>query len=97
MGTNLYISGLSDTLDDAQLKTMFEAIGPVNTAQVIVDRDTKISKCFGFVDMTSQQDAVKAITEFNGIELNGKKIVVNEARQREDRQSSFGSNFSNRR
>jgi RNA recognition motif-containing protein len=64
---------------------MFEEFGTVQSAQVVMDRDTGRSKGFGFVEMTSDQEAQAAITGLNGKEAGGRALTVNEARPREDR------------
>jgi cold-inducible RNA-binding protein len=95
MATKLYVGGLAYAVDDNQLKDFFSTAGQVESAQVIVDRDSKQSKGFGFVEMSSAEEAQKAIKELNGKELSGRSIVVNEARPREERPSNkFGNRDS---
>ena len=85
MSKKLFIGSLSwDTTDDS-LKSYFESIGPVVSAKVITDRDSGRSKGFGFVEYENDDDGTKAIEQLNDSELDGRKIVVNEARPREER------------
>ena len=85
MATKLFIGSLSWNVKDDELKEFFSQIGEVTSASVIIDRDSGRSKGFGFVEMANDEDAKKAMDELNGKELDGRPIVVNEARQREDR------------
>lgn len=92
MATKLYVGGLAYAVTDDQLREMFAAVGTVESAQVIVDRDSNRSKGFGFVEMGTEEDAQKAISELNGKELAGRSLMVNAARPREERpRSSFGA------
>jgi RNA recognition motif-containing protein len=84
MGKRLYVGNLSYQTTETDLTTLFEQVGPVESANIITDRDTGRSKGFGFVEM-SNEDAEKAIAQFNGTELNGRALTVNEARPREER------------
>ncbi len=85
MAKNLYIGGLSfDTTDDG-LRTFFEQAGTVESASVITDRDSGRSRGFGFVEMTTEAEASKAIEELNGKMLDGRTLTVNEARPRKER------------
>lgn len=85
MANKLFIGSLAWTTTDDSLRDFFATVGTVTSANVIVDRDTNRSKGFGFVEMSSDEEAKKAIEELNGKELDGRPIVVNEARPREDR------------
>jgi RNA recognition motif-containing protein len=85
MATKLFIGSLAWTTTDDSLRDFFATVGTVSSANVIVDRDTNRSKGFGFVEMSSDEEAKKAIDELNGKELDGRAIVVNEARPREER------------
>jgi RNA recognition motif-containing protein len=80
MGKKLYVGNLSYEVSDSDLSTLFSAHGTVESAQVIMDRDTGRSKGFGFVEMGSDQEAQAAITALNGKEVNGRALTVNEAR-----------------
>lgn len=80
MGKKLYVGNLPYSVDDSQLQQLFEAHGAVQSAQVIMDRDTGRSKGFGFVEMGSDQEAQAAISGLNGKEVDGRALTVNEAR-----------------
>jgi RNA recognition motif-containing protein len=82
MGKKLYAGNLSYEVTDSTLEQMFAAFGTVESAQVIIDRDTGRSKGFGFVEMKSDQEAQAAITGLNGKEIDGRALTVNEARPR---------------
>jgi cold-inducible RNA-binding protein len=80
MGKKLYVGNLAYSVTDSDLQTMFAAHGTVQSAQVIMDRDTGRSKGFGFVEMGSDQEAQAAIGALNGAEKDGRTLTVNEAR-----------------
>jgi RNA recognition motif-containing protein len=80
MGKKLYVGNLSYETTDQDLIGMFGQHGQVSSAQVIMDRDTGRSKGFGFVEMSSDQEAQAAIQAFNGQMVNGRQLTVNEAR-----------------
>jgi RNA recognition motif-containing protein len=80
MGKKLYVGNLTYGVTDAALEQMFAAHGTVESAQVIMDRDTGRSKGFGFVEMKTDQEAQAAIAGLNGKEMEGRKLTVNEAR-----------------
>ena len=80
MGKKLYVGNLTYEVGDGELLQMFEAFGTVQSAQVIMDRDTGRSKGFGFVEMGSDQEAQAAIAALNGAEVDGRSLTVNEAR-----------------
>jgi RNA recognition motif-containing protein len=80
MGKKLYVGNLAYSVTDSDLETMFGAHGTVQSAQVIMDRDTGRSKGFGFVEMGSDQEAQAAIAALNGKEVEGRALTVNEAR-----------------
>jgi RNA recognition motif-containing protein len=80
MGRKLYVGNLAYGVGDGDLQQLFEAFGTVQSAQVIMDRDTGRSKGFGFVEMGSDQEAQAAITGLNGKEVEGRALTVNEAR-----------------
>lgn len=82
---NLFIGSLAYATTDDNLKAHFEQIGPVASARVITDRDSGRSKGFGFVEMSSDDEAKKAVDELNGKDLGGRAITVSEARPREER------------
>lgn len=85
MATKLFVGSLAYSVNDSQLEDFFKAAGTVVSAKVITDRETGRSKGFGFVEMSSDDEAKKAISELNGKELEGRAVVVNEARPREER------------
>src|SRR5260370_27103546 len=80
MGKKLYVGNLAYGVSDSDLQRIFEAHGTVQSAQVIMDRDTGRSKGFGFVEMGSDAEAQAAITALNGNEVEGRALTVNEAR-----------------
>lgn len=80
MGKKLYVGNLSYNVTDSDLEQMFAQHGTVQSAQVIMDRDTGRSKGFGFVEMGSENEAKAAITALNGVEKDGRALTVNEAR-----------------
>src|SRR5262245_40423377 len=86
----LYVGNLSYGVSNSELEEMFQAHGQVQSAQVIMDRDTGRSKGFGFVEMANDQEAQAAIAAMNGKESNGRALTVNEARPREDRVGGHG-------
>ena len=81
---NIYISGLSYGINDADLNELFSAYGETSSAKVIMDRESGRSRGFGFVEMTSDTDGQKAINELNGAEYDQKTISVSVARPREE-------------
>ncbi len=83
MGKKLYVGNLSYDINDSDLEQLFSQYGSVESAQVIVDRDTGRSKGFGFVEMSSDQEAQTAIAELNGTEVSSRTLTVNEARPKE--------------
>jgi RNA recognition motif-containing protein len=83
MAKKLYVGNLGYGVTEADLSKMFEPYGAVQSAQVIMDRDTGRSKGFGFVEMGNDQEAQAAIQGLNGQEVNGRALTVNEARPRE--------------
>src|SRR6201998_3999742 len=80
MGKKLYVGNLEYGVTDRDLGKMFAAHGTVESAQVIMDRDTGRSKGFGFVEMKTDQEAQAAIAALNGTEVEGRALTVNEAR-----------------
>jgi RNA recognition motif-containing protein len=83
MGKKLYVGNLTFGVTDAELEQLFAAHGTVQSAQVIMDRDTGRSKGFGFVEMGSDQEAQAAAAALNGKDMNGRALTVNEARPKE--------------
>ncbi len=90
MAKKLYCGNLSYGTTDSDLRTMFEEFGSVESAQVIVDRESGRSKGFGFVEMGRDQEAQAAIKALNGKEIDGRALTVNEAKPREDRGGRSG-------
>jgi RNA recognition motif-containing protein len=90
MGRKLYVGNLSYDTTDATLEQLFAAHGTVQSAQVIMDRETGRSKGFGFVEMGSDQEAQAAIAALNGQMVGGRQLTVNEARPKEDRGGGGG-------
>jgi cold-inducible RNA-binding protein len=83
VSTKLFVGSLPWSVNDEELKETFEKHGTVVSAKVITDRDTRRSRGFGFVEMESQDDARNAIKALHESELNGRNIVVNEAKSRD--------------
>lgn len=90
MGKKLYVGNLAYSVTDGTLEQMFAAHGSVQSAQVIMDRDTGRSKGFGFVEMGSDQEAQAAISALNGQPMDGRSLTVNEAKPRENRGGGRG-------
>src|SRR3954469_11160211 len=90
MGKKLYVGNLSYDTTDSALEQLFAAFGSVQSAQVIMDRDTGRSKGFGFVEMSSDAEAQAAIAGLAGKSLGGRNLTVNEAKPREDRGGGGG-------
>jgi RNA recognition motif-containing protein len=90
METKLYVGNLSYSATEQELQELFGQAGTVVSATIIKDRDTKRSKGFGFVEMSSQAEAEEAIKMFNGFSLSSRELTVNIARPREDRSSGGG-------
>ncbi|WP_439590137.1 RNA recognition motif domain-containing protein [Hydrogenophaga sp.] len=90
MGNKLYVGNLPYTVRDEDLQQAFSAYGSVNSAKVMMERDTGRSKGFGFVEMGSDAEAQSAIEGMNGQSLGGRSLVVNEARPMEARPPRSG-------
>src|SRR5436190_12129048 len=93
MGNKLYVGNLSYNVRDDDLQQAFAQYGTVSSAKVMMDRDTGRSKGFGFVEMGSDPEAQAAINGMNGQALDGRAIVVNEARPREERPGGFRGGY----
>ncbi|HSW74429.1 MAG TPA: RNA-binding protein [Candidatus Saccharimonadales bacterium] len=93
MSTKLFVRKLSFSTTDDSLEAQFAQYGKVVSAQVIIDRDTNRSKGFGFVEMEDQAAAQAAINALDGHEFEGRTIVVNVAKPREDRPQNGGNGF----
>lgn len=92
MASKLYVGGLPYSTTDQELEELFSAYGTVSYAKVITDKETNRSRGFGFVEFEDNEEAQKAIKALNESDFGGRKIIVNEARPREDK-----PNFSNNR
>ena len=91
MATKLFVGSLSYSVNDDQLQQAFAAVGTVVSAKVIIDRETGRSKGFGFVEMSTEEEAQAAVRELNGKDIEGRAVVVSEARPQENRERrSFG-------
>ena len=90
MNKKLYVGGLAYTVNDSQLQALFAAHGTVESAKVIMDRDTDRSRGYGFVEMSTQEEAEKAIAALNGTQHEGRSITVNISKPREDGPSGGG-------
>ena len=87
---NMYVGNLSYSVTEDELRSMFVEYGDVVSAKLIMDRETGRSKGFGFVEMSNNSDAQKAMEDLNGRTLDGRALTVNQARPREDRSRSGG-------
>lgn len=90
MGKKIYVGNLAYSIRDDDLQQAFGEFGTVTSAKVMMDRDTGRSKGFGFVEMDSDPQAEAAIRGMNGQSIDGRAVVVNEARPREERPGGFG-------
>ena len=89
MAKNLFVGNLSYEMTEESLRKSFEEIGECVSVKIITDKYSGKSKGFGFVEMAQEKDAQKAIQKLNGVELNGRKLTVNEARPKREK-GSFG-------
>jgi RNA recognition motif-containing protein len=80
---NIYLGNLSYSATEAAIRELFEGFGEVTTAKIVTDKFTGSSRGFGFVEMPNDDEAQKAISELNGKEFQGRKMIVNESRPRE--------------
>ena len=98
MSTKLYVGNLAFQTTNQELEQLFGQAGTVQSASVVEDRDTGRSRGFAFVEMSSAEEATSAIAQFNGKEVGGRALKVNEARPRENRSGGGGGRgFSNDR
>jgi RNA recognition motif-containing protein len=97
MGKKLYVGNLPFTTTDQDLGEIFTQIGQVSSAKVVMDRDSGRSKGFGFVEMNTDDEAQNAISQFNGAQLNGRALTVNEARPMAPRSGQTGYAGNNNR
>ena len=89
MSVKLYVGNLPFSISENDLTELFSASGQVDSAQIVTDRETGRSRGFGFVEMGDSDAATAAISQFNGHEVDGRGLVVNEARPKESR-GGFG-------
>jgi RNA recognition motif-containing protein len=87
---NIFVGNLSFTATEDGVRSMFEAYGQVDRVSIVTDRDTGQPKGFGFVEMTNDAEAEKAIADLNGTELNGRALTINEARPKTERSGGGG-------
>jgi cold-inducible RNA-binding protein len=90
MSMKLYVGNLSFKTSSEDLEQLFSQAGTVQSASIVEDRETGRSRGFGFVEMSSSEEGQAAIQQFNGKEVGGRSLTVNEARPREDRGGSRG-------
>ena len=90
MSMKLYVGNLAFQTSSQELQQLFAQAGTVESANIVEDRDTGRSRGFGFVEMSSKEEGQAAIAQFNGKELGGRALTVNEARPREDRRPGGG-------
>ena len=90
MSMKLYVGNLAFTTSSQDLQELFAQAGTVESASVVEDRDTGRSRGFGFVEMSSKEEGEAAIAQFNGKEVNGRALNVNEAKPRENRGGGGG-------
>ncbi len=90
MGKKLYVGNLTYNVDESNLEALFAQFGSVQSAQIIVDRDTNRSKGFGFVEMSTDAEAQAAIEALDGRDYDGRNLTVNEAKPREPRGGGGG-------
>ena len=86
----LYVGNLSFDTNNSDLEEMFGEVGTVESANIVEDRETGRSRGFGFVEMSSKEEGENAIEKFNGTEMNGRNLTVNEAKPRENRTGGGG-------
>jgi cold-inducible RNA-binding protein len=89
---NIFVGNLSFGATEDSVRSMFEAYGAVDRVSIVTDRDTGQARGFGFVEMSVNSEADRAISELNGRELDGRALNINEARPKEDRGFGGGSN-----
>lgn len=90
MGNKIYVGNLPFSATSESLNEMFSQFGTVDSAKIVMDRDTGRSKGFGFVEMSTGDEAAAAIEKLNGQDMGGRSLVVNEARPMEPRTGGFG-------
>jgi RNA recognition motif-containing protein len=90
MGRKLFVGNLSFSVGEAELRQLFEQKGGVESVTVMRDTESGRSRGFGFVEMSSEEDAQKAIKELNEFSMDGRNLTVNEARPKPERRGGFG-------
>ena len=93
MATRLYVGNLPFRVTGEDLQELFSAAGEVENASVVTDRETGRSRGFGFVEMATREEGEAAIQQFNGKEVGGRNLNVNEARPREERSGGGGGGY----
>src|SRR2546429_7979116 len=93
MSMKLYVGNLAFQTTSQELQELFASAGTVESAAVVEDRDTGRSRGFGFVEMSTKEEGAAAISQFNGKEVNGRALNVNEAKPRENRGGGGGRGF----
>lgn len=96
MSMTLYVANFDFQMTDEELQALFASAGTVESASIVMDRETGRSRGFGFVQMASQDEGQKAISQLNGKDVNGRSLIVNVARPRENRDGNRGGNRSSR-
>lgn len=97
MSIKLYVANLDFKMTDGDLEALFTPTGIVESASIVTDRETGRSRGFGFVQMASQDEGQNAISQMNGKDVNGRALVVNEARPRENRGGGSGGGYGGNR
>lgn len=95
MGSKIYVGGLPFAATESQLTTLFAAHGTVESARVIADKFTGQSRGFGFVEMSTPEEAKAAITALNGTQMDGRSLTVNQAKPQEPRSGVSGRGRNN--
>lgn len=90
MGKKLYVGNLPFSANDSSLTDLFSQAGTVDSVRIVSDRETGRSRGFGFVEMSTDDEALGAIEKFNGAPMDGRPLTVNEARPQEPRSGGFG-------
>jgi len=93
MGSKIYVGGLPYSATESQLNDLFATHGAVESARVITDKFTGQSRGFGFVEMSTAEEAKTAITALNGTQMDGRTLTVNEAKPQEPRSGGGGGRF----
>ena len=93
MSTKLYVGNLSFDTSSEQLQTIFSETGTVQSASIVEDRETGRSRGFGFVEMSTKEEAQAAISALDGKDVDGRNLKVNEAKPRENRNSGGGGGY----